>query len=112
MGQHVLEKGDTKPPLKVQAQDFEGDPIDVKGAMLYFNMFDRNGDIVVDQGSVNIVNDGTDGKIEHRWETGETDEVGVYKAEFVAEYSDGVLTIPNDGFIDVRINTINEDETR
>ena len=109
MGQAVFEKGDTKPPLKVQATDFEGDPIDVSGAMLYFNMFDRSGEIVVDGGAVSLVTDGTDGKIQYSWQDGDTDETGVYKAEFVAEYSDGVLTIPNDGFIDVRIN---EDESR
>ena len=109
MGQAVFEKGDTKPPLKAQATDFDGDPIDLSGAMLHFNMFDRSGEIVIDGGAVSLVTDGTDGKVQYSWQDGDTDTVGTYKAEFVAEYSDGILTIPNDGFIDVRIN---EDESR
>ena len=103
MGQVVVEKGDTKPNVKGVAKDFDGNAIDVSEAMLYFNMYDRKGNIVIENGGVNTPNSGTDGVVEYKWKDGDTDTVGTFKGEVVAEYSDGVLTIPNDGFIDIKI---------
>ncbi len=98
-----LKTGDLKPTLTGQFKDNDGDAIDLAGATVEFFMWDREDNKIIDGNAVNIVN-ASEGKVEYKWNDGETDEKGVYKAEFVATYSDGEMTIPNNGFISISID--------
>ncbi len=103
----VLKKGDTVPvrELELQEENSDGDrvPIDLTGSSVEFFVYDnQNGDLLIDEGTVNIV-DSVNGLIEYEWEDGDTQRTGVHKGEFVVKYADGELTVPNDGFIPVKI---------
>lgn len=102
MGQIVIKQGDLKPTLKGTCKDADGNVIDVSGASIGFYMWDRDGNSIIDNGPVNKI-DGPNGKVEYKWQSGDTETIGVYHGEFVAQFSDGEMTIPNDGFISITI---------
>jgi len=103
----VMKKGDNLPirELELQEKDSNGDrvPIDLTGSSIKFYVYDnQTGQLLIDEGNVTIT-DSVNGLIEYEWQTGDTQETGVHKGEFVVTYADGELTVPNDGFIPVKI---------
>jgi len=103
----VTKKGDNLPirELELQEEDSNGDrvPIDLTGSSVEFFVYDNQTDqLLIDEGSVTIT-DAANGLIEYEWQDGDTQETGVHKGEFVITYADGELTVPNEGFIPVKI---------
>jgi len=103
----VMKKGDTLPirELELQEEDSSGNrvPIDLTGSSIKFYVYDnQTGQLLIDEGNVRIT-DSVNGLIEYEWQDGDTQETGVHKGEFVVTYADGELTVPNDGFIPVKI---------
>lgn len=103
----VMKKGDTLPirELELQEENSSGDrvPIDLTGGSVSFYVYDnQTGQLLIDGSSVTVT-DASNGLIEYEWKDGDTQETGVHKGEFVIEYADGELTVPNDGFIPVKI---------
>jgi len=102
-----MKKGDNLPirELELQEKNSSGDrvPIDLTGSSIKFYVYDNQTDqLLIDGGSVTIT-DSTNGLIEYEWQDGDTQETGLHKGEFVVTYADGELTVPNDGFIPVKI---------
>lgn len=104
----VLKQGDQKPEVEVQLlqQSSSGgtEPVDLSGADVKFYAVDpTTNELLIDGENVTIV-DAANGEVRYQWTSGDVDSYGFWKAEFVATYSDGSLTFPNTGFIDVIIN--------
>lgn len=104
----LLKQGDQKPEVEVQLLQADGNggttPVDLSGANVKFYVVNPVTDELLIDGETVTITDAANGKIRYQWTSGDTDESGVWKGEFVATYSDGDLTFPNTGFIPVIIN--------
>lgn len=105
-----IKQGDTRPRYEAQLLDNVGEPeeapIDLTTAtnVKFFMRLKTDKTIKVDAGDVDITDDAT-GMVSYEWQTGDTDTVGVYEAEFVITWSDGgIETVPNKGFKEIEIN--------
>lgn len=104
----VLKQGDQKPVVEVQLLQADGNggttPVDISGGDVKFYAVDPStNELLINGENVTIV-DATQGKIRYQWTSGDTDTSGFWKGEFVVTFSDGDITFPNTGFIDVIIN--------
>jgi len=104
----LLKKGDRKPEVEVQLLQADGNggttPVDLSGANVKFYAVNPTTGELLINGEDAIIEDAANGEVSYQWTSGDTDESGVWKGEFVAIFSDGDLTFPNTGFIDVIIN--------
>lgn len=104
----ILKQGDQKPEVKVQLLQNDGNggttPVDLSGANVKFYAVNPNTNDLLINGENVTIEDAAQGKISYQWTSGDTDEPGFWKGEFVATFSDGDLTFPNTGFIDVIVN--------
>jgi len=93
-----IKKGDTAPPLRVFLRQRDGSPIPLATATVVFHM--GNGKVA--SGTVNIL-DADLGKVEYRWQTGDTDTAGSFDGEF--EITDGGKnqTVPSNEYIVIKI---------
>lgn len=99
----AIKVGDTSPTLEATLTDHDDEPINVTDAEVTFVMTKVGYTDPVIEGSASV-NDGEAGEVEYEWESGDTDESGIYEAEFEIEYADGhTETSPSDGYIYVRI---------
>lgn len=98
-----LKSGDTAPVLEATLEDGSGNPIDLTGASVQFNLRQaRAGDLLIDNGMT--IADASNGLVRYSWADGETDVNGRYRAEFIVTYGDGSIeTFPNSGYHDVVI---------
>jgi hypothetical protein len=104
----ILKQGDQKPEVEVQLlqQSANGgtEPVDLSGASVKFYVVDPDTNELLIKGENVTIVDAENGEIRYQWTSGDVDEYGFWKGEFVATFSDGDLTFPNTGFIDVIIN--------
>jgi|AntDeeMinimDraft_5_1070356.scaffolds.fasta_scaffold02199_11 hypothetical protein len=99
-----IKAGDTLPNIRGELLDDDGNPADVSGSTITFNLEKRNGANVLTE-SASTVNGGQDGVVEYDWTPGDTDTPGAYRAEFVVDYGNGDKeTFPNRDYIDVFID--------
>lgn len=103
----VMKKGDNLPIRELQLQQTsssrEREPIDLSDAFVEFYVYDiREKDLIINGGECSVTTAG-EGLIEYEWQDNDTKTTGVHKGEFVVIYADGEITVPNDGFIPVRI---------
>jgi len=104
----ILKQGDQKPEVEVQLLQADGNggtqPVDLSGANVKFYAVNpATNELLIDGEDVTII-DAANGEVQYQWTSGDTDQSGRWLGEFVATYSDGDLTFPNTGFIDVIIN--------
>lgn len=104
----ILKKGDRKPEAEVQLLQADGtggtEPVDLSGGNVKFYAAEPDtGNLLIDGEDATII-DAANGKVRYQWTSGDTDKAGIWKGEFIATFSDGDLTFPNDGFIPVVIN--------
>lgn len=102
-----LKSGDTDPNLVVKLRKSNSNPVDLSGSptvSFYLKEVDED-DLTVDDdttGNVSI-EDATTGKVSYSWQSGDTDLSGTYIFEFEVDDGSGVVTYPNKGYGELRI---------
>jgi len=91
-----LKKNDLQPYYYAVAKDSSGNAVPLSGATIYFTMKLLDGDIKINRQTTGIhVTDETAGEFEYRWQSGDTDTLGVYAIEFeIDPSSGGKFTVP------------------
>lgn len=98
----TLKEFDRQPVLSAILQFADGSALNLTGATVYFVMRDRHGNVrAVGNATVTVP---TAGKVEYQWQEGDTDVEGLYDAEFVVVYSNGLRqTVPSDSYLGIRV---------
>lgn len=92
-----IKQGDTSPALLYSLSPA---PSTLVGATIVFSMR-KNGTVYIDEASADYTDTSV---LRYQWQAGDTDEVGVYEAEFQVTYADGTIgSWPNVGYIPVSI---------
>lgn len=96
-----IHRGDTAPSFRRRLRNDIGETVPLTNAQeVDFHMRSLDYDTTVDDnttGNVSIV-DGPSGEVQYSWQSGDTDSVGTYRAEFVVTFSDGTIrTFPVGG---------------
>lgn len=95
----TIKRGDTSPALRFA---LEPESVDLTAATCSFQMRPRRGSVAIDLPAV--IESTSPPIVRFNWLPGNTDNVGVYEAEFRVTYADGTVeTFPNSGFISVLI---------
>lgn len=100
MQKFIIKRGDTSPALRFALLP---DSISLAGASVRFQMRLRGGATLIDR-PAEIETVFAPAVVAHLWQSGDTDQVGRFEAEFRVTYMDGTVeTFPNLGFIEVFI---------
>jgi hypothetical protein len=99
-----IKRNDTTPAIRYKLKPAA---VDLTGATVQFQMRarrPRGAPPVIDTAAVVVTETGTP-TVEYTWQEGDTDNAGVYEAEFRVTYANNeVETFPNDGFISVKVS--------
>ena len=96
----TIKRGDT---LFLLLYELDPATVDLTGATVLFNFRPRNGAMLFSRAATAPVLTGKP-TVAYAWQAGDTDEAGLFEAEFEAAYPDGRrVTFPNKGFIQVII---------
>lgn len=103
----TIKRGDTNPPLAKQLRNAGGEVVPLSNVVeVSFHMRDENYNTIVDDdtnGNVTIV-DAVKGKVKYEWVSGDTSDVGSYKAEFAVDFGSGrIRTFPAGGNYSVEV---------
>ena len=103
----TIKRGDTAPAFDKSLKMSSGEPVDLEGfTEVDFHMRDDDYNTVVDDdtsGAVVVVIP-TSGDVSYQWQSGDTETLGSYKAEFVVTFSDGTTqSFPRYGMYDVEV---------
>lgn len=94
----TMRRGDLLPFFEKVLRDERGARLDLGGedVTVMFQMRLVGGvGLVVEAGEVELVNGGSKGRVRYEWESGDTDLVGIYEAEFLKTAGEeGLLTLP------------------
>lgn len=101
MSDFVIKRKDRLPVLTAAFTDAVGMPIDLTNATVNFIMANTQGKALVNAPCV--ITDAVNGKVEYRWQDGDTAEAGEHYAEFEIDFSGMKLTIPYDGYLKIRV---------
>ena len=102
-----IKEGNVRPALETKLIGQDGDPVDLTGSSVRFQMKEVGGDSTLVDNDANIV-DATEAIVSYVWERGDTDDPGTYIAEFQVDY-DGSTTFevdeefPNSEYITIEI---------
>lgn len=94
-----IKKGDTSPAIEATLEDSKGDAIDLSSSgkdasSVDFHMVDSADNTIVDSSATFV--DKANGKVSYSWSSGDTDEAGLFEAEWEVTYNDGTIeTFPN-----------------
>lgn len=99
-----MRQNDTAPFLQATLKDENGLAVDLTGATVVFSMRDASTQTLkVNESTANVTSP-TDGEVQYEWNTGDTDTVGSYEAEFEVTYSDSTIeTFPNTTYIEIDV---------
>lgn len=89
-------RNDTWPPLRAQVTDDRGYPLDITGVVSVTFTMRKSGasvDKVLD--AAGVVEDAETGIIYYAWAVGDTDESGVFNAQFEVTLPSGKFSVPN-----------------
>lgn len=93
----TIKQNDTVPALEAQLVNADGTAIDLTLCSVWLHMGNKIN-------AVSEITDAIKGWVKYAWQTGDTDTVGLYKAEFEIKYPDGAIqTVPNDGYFLIQI---------
>lgn len=102
-----IKRGDTAPAFEKSLNDDLGQPVDISGfTSVDFHMRDVDFNTVVDDDTTGNVSveAAVSGDVSYDWQSGDTSDLGSYKAEFVVTYGDGsVQSFPRNGMYDVKV---------
>lgn len=93
-----IKRGDRRPPIEATLS-VEGAAVDLTeaGAVRFHMAPEVNGDAEVV--------DAVTGQVRYSWAAGDTDNAGLFDAEFEIEWADGeIQTVPNDGYIRILVS--------
>lgn len=104
-----IKQGNTSPALEAQLIGNDGDPVNLTGATVRFQMRLVGNDTPTVDDNAKIT--GPDkGIVVYEWKSGDTDTEGSYIAEFDVDYSGGSgsnfdadETFPNNDYLQIRI---------
>lgn len=89
-----IRENDTDDTIQDTLQDEEGNAVDISGGTVKFFMEDGEGTVKVNS-SASFTTDGTDGKVQYEWSSGDTDTPGWYKGTWEVTYGDSdIETFP------------------
>ena len=98
-----IKQGDTKKNLVRTLKNADGTVINLTGATVVFTMRKGSRAATIDEVECGIP-DEPNGVVEYAWRAGDTDDAGVYDAEFeVTLPGSEIITVPNDGHMKVTI---------
>ena len=100
-----LKKGDTRPELAITITDeATGSALNLTGASAKFSMKpEKGGTVKVNAAAANIYDAGN-GKVKYTWQAADVNTPGRFLAEFEITLSGGgIVTFPQDGYIEVNI---------
>ena len=103
MADLAIKEGDTEPIVDATLER-DGSAYDLStlsNPTVYFRMGFTDDPPLVDS-QATIVNQSS-GEIQYEWQSGDTDTVGNFKAEFVVEGDNTITTFPNDGYLSISI---------
>lgn len=99
----AIKKGDTRPYLRIGIIDSDSAVYDITGASAKFIMREKNSTTNKINSTANIT-DEANGYVEYRWQTGDTDTIGLYIGEFqITETDGGIFTLPTRDRLLIRI---------
>ncbi len=103
MGYDVtIKRGDTRNCIKAVLKDATGSPVNLTSCEAKFHMAPPGRQAIVSRAA--HIENAVSGEVWVVWAPGETDVVGIYRAEFEVMYQDGRReTYPNDGYISIQI---------
>lgn len=103
MAKVTIKRGDRLPVLSRQFT-LDGDPIDLTGATVTFDMWNAiTGTQVITSGVCTLVTPGT-GDVEYPWSSADaTLSAGQYLGAFTATFAGKTMTAPNNGMITIEI---------
>jgi len=98
----TIKRGDTKNCIKAILKDADGTPVNLTGCDVKFYMAPLDQSITINRAA--DIQDAIAGEVWIEWLSGETDVVGVYRAEFKVAHLDGKTeTFPNSGYISIQM---------
>lgn len=78
-----IKENDLQPYYYAGVKDSDGDVVDITGASIKCTMKHVDGTIKINRQDTGInISDGTNGKFEYKWQSGDTDATGKYYIEF------------------------------
>jgi hypothetical protein len=100
----LIRQNDTAPAVSATLLDNVGNPLNLTGATVKFNMRNQLTKVaVISLGSVTIVN-ATAGQVSYVWQAADTLNNGNFEAEFLVTFADATKeTVPNNKFLLVSI---------
>jgi hypothetical protein len=100
-----IKRHSTFPYLEFSFADASGNAIDCTNYQVKLLSMNKDKEVIIDAivdatGSGAVWTDVTGGTGEYHWQTGDTDDVGVYKYEFefIRMADDKIFTVPETGF--------------
>ena len=103
----TIKRGDTAPAFEKSLKTGGGEPVNLDGfTEIDFHMRDDDYNTVIDDdtsGAVSVVI-ATSGDVLYQWQSGDTETLGSYKAEFVVTFGDGTKqSFPRRGMYDIEV---------
>lgn len=99
-----MKRNDTLPQMSAVLRDEQGQPVDLTDATVRFHMKSVDGDTPKIDREGQSVGDPTTGRVTYDWTTEDTDEAGVFFAEWEVSFAGGdQATYPNDGYYVVQV---------
>tara|TARA_R100001463_G_scaffold130980_1_gene190742 strand:+ start:651 stop:974 length:324 start_codon:yes stop_codon:yes gene_type:complete len=98
-----IKQNDTSPIIQATLKDANSAAVDLTGASVRFHMIKYRGTSTKVAAAAAIVDDDA-GTVKYVWQSGDTDTVGSFKAEFQVTFSDGTVeTFPNTDYIQIDV---------
>lgn len=103
---YYVKQGDTAPAAVAVLLDPSGLPLSLSGATVKFHMSDQKHVVIIDAVATVDPDQVTNkGRVSYQWVSGDTDDTGVFLAEWQVTFAGGtILTFPNADYDNVRID--------
>lgn len=96
-----IKRGDLMPALTADLADGQGNPVGLTGATVNFVMADATGNVVIDAAAT--IDPAVVGRVRYFWLAGDTDNVGIYSAEFVVTAAGNTQSFPTTNFTRIEV---------